>query len=58
METIVSLIHRYPEGSFFIILAIIGGITTVARAFANRNKPECNCDCCVLEDEDDEEEEE
>jgi hypothetical protein len=53
MDTIASLIRQFPDGSFIIILAIIGGITTVARAFVNRNKPVCDCECCNLDDEDD-----
>ncbi len=58
MSEIASLIRQFPEGSFFIILAIIGGITGVARAFINRNKPSCNCDCCDLDDDEYEEEDE
>lgn len=57
METIASLIREFPEGSFFIILAIIGAIGAVARAFVNRNKPtvNCGCDCCDDDEEDEDE---
>jgi hypothetical protein len=54
METIASLIRQYPEGSFFIILALIGGAVSIARAIAGRNRPivNCQCECCTADDDD------
>ncbi len=51
MSEISSLIREFPFGSFLIIMGIITGIFSVTRAFINRNKPACDCDCCLDEDE-------
>lgn len=53
MDTIASLIRQFPEGSLFIILALIVATATVAKAIVNRNKPACDCECCHEDDDDD-----
>lgn len=54
METIASLIREFPFGSFLIIAGTLIGISGIAHAIINRNKPTCECDCCVVEEDDDE----
>ncbi len=56
MDTIASLIREFPFGSFLIIAGTLIGISGIAHAFINRNKPTCECDCCVTDDEDEDEE--
>jgi hypothetical protein len=53
MSEIASLIREFPFGSFLIITGIIGGITSVCRAYINRDKPVCNCECCNNDLDDD-----
>lgn len=52
-----SLITNNPFGSFIVILMLIWAVENVVKAFVNRNKPVCDCDCCVEQNQDDEEEE-
>lgn len=53
MSEIASLIRQFPEGSFFIILALITGVVTIVRTVVNRHRPlvHCDHDCCDEEDE-------
>lgn len=60
MSELAGLIRQFPEGSFFLLIALIWGIERVGVAFAQRNRPimNCNCECCEHDDDDDNEEEE
>lgn len=60
MGEIASLIRQFPEGSFFIILALITGAVTIVRTVVNRHRPMVHCDhdCCDEEEDEEEEEEE
>lgn len=54
METIASLIREFPFGSFLIIAGTLIGISGIAHALINRNKPVCECECCEVEDDEEE----
>ena len=58
MSEIAGLIRQFPEGSFFLLLALIWACERIGVSFVNRNKPtvQCDCDCCGEEWEEDEEE--
>lgn len=60
MSELANLIRQFPEGSFFIILALIAGVVTIVRTVVNRHRPlvHCDHDCCDDHDEEDEEEDE
>lgn len=60
MSELAGLIRQFPEGSFFIILALITGVVTIVRTVVNRHRPlvHCDHDCCDDHDEEDEEEDE
>lgn len=60
MHDLAELIRSFPEGSFFLLIALIWGMERVGVAIAHRNRPlvqKCDCECCHNEDEEDEEEE-
>ena len=61
MAEIAGLIRQFPEGSFFLLIALIWGMERVGVAIAHRNRPlvqRCDCEnCCTDDDEEDEEEE-
>jgi hypothetical protein len=57
MSEIANLIRQFPEGSFFIILALITGVVTIVRTVVNRHKPLVHCDHDCCDEEEDEEDE-
>lgn len=56
MSELAGLIRQFPEGSFFLLIALIWGIERVGVAFASRNRPIVKCDRDHYDDEDEEEE--
>lgn len=59
MHELAELIRSFPEGSFFLLIALIWGMERVGVAIASRNRPimNCNCECCGDDEEEEDEEE-
>lgn len=54
MTDILIFLDRNAFGFFIIIIALIAVFYWLVKAFIERNKPACQCDCCDEDPDDDE----